>query len=115
MIIDRQLIIAKRKKAEIVAELRKLNFRPFPKVKKAKEAGEEEPAEDDEDEDEPAGSNDDYDYLLGMALWTLTEEKVTNLFRHTWTQLIGKYLYNRSPSSCNSAIIKRRSLTHSSK
>lgn len=77
MIIDKKLIIAKRKKADLVAELRKLEFRPFSKVAKAKAAGEDEAAADDEDKEEEAtGTSSDYDYLLGMAIWSLTEEKV---------------------------------------
>lgn len=35
MIIDKELIVNNRKKADIVAELRKKQFRPFPKVAKA--------------------------------------------------------------------------------
>ena len=83
MIVDKQLVVANRKKADIVAELRRKDFKPFPKVAKAKAAGETEEAQDDEDssEDEGAASNanlnsSDYDYLLGMAIWSLTKEKV---------------------------------------
>lgn len=77
MIIDKKLVIAKRKKADLVNELRKLEFRPFPRVSKAKAAGEDEPAAEDDDEEEAsAGTSNDYDYLLGMALWSLTDEKV---------------------------------------
>ena len=75
MIIDEELVVSKRKKADIVAELRSLKFRPFPKVSKAKEAGEEIAAQEDEDA-ESAGGLSDYDYLLGMAIWSLTQEKV---------------------------------------
>jgi DNA topoisomerase-2 len=74
MIVDKQLIVSNRKKADIVAELRKKSFRPFPKVNKAKAAGEEVPAEEDE-EQEPVGTTD-FDYLLGMPIWSLTKEKV---------------------------------------
>lgn len=73
MIIDGELVVSKRKKVDIVAELRSLKFRPFPKVSKAKEAGEEIDAlEDEEDE----GALSDFDYLLGMPIWALTQEKV---------------------------------------
>ena len=74
MIIDKKLVVSARKKADIVAELRSKNFRPFPKIAKAKEAGET--VEALEDDDEPAGSASDYDYLLGMPIWSLTQEKV---------------------------------------
>jgi DNA topoisomerase II len=75
MIVDKQLIVSNRKKVDIVAELRKKNFRPFPKVSKAKAAGEEIPAEEDE-EQEPVEGATDFDYLLGMPIWSLTKEKV---------------------------------------
>lgn len=74
MIIKKELVVSNKKKADLCTELRKLEFRPFPKVRKAKEAGEEEEAQDDEDE-QPVGASSDYDYLLGMAIWSLTREK----------------------------------------
>ena len=74
MIIDKKLTVSGRKKADIVAELRVKGFRPFPRILKAKEAGEAEDAQDDE-QDSP-GNIGDYDYLLGMAIWSLTQEKV---------------------------------------
>ena len=89
MIIDKELVVSNRRKADIVAELRKKDFRPFPKVAKAKAAGETEAVVEEEDEDEDGGSGgaksgsatglSDYDYLLGMAIWSLTKEKVRGL------------------------------------
>ena len=80
MIIDKELVVANRKKSEIVAELRRKDFRPFPKSPKAASNKEnEEPAEDDGDEATDNGTamaNNDYDYLLSMAIWSLTREKV---------------------------------------
>lgn len=78
MIVDKTLIVSGRKKVDIVADLRKKDFRPFPKIKKAKEAGETEPTVDDEqeDEEEDISSSNDYDYLLNMAISSLTKEKV---------------------------------------
>jgi len=73
MIIDKQLVVSNKKRAVIVSELRQLDFRPFPKVKKALEEGEVEPAEEEEE-----GADSDFDYLLGMAIWSLTAEKVGN-------------------------------------
>ena len=73
MIVDKQLSISNRKKADIVVELRKKEFRPFPKVSKAKASGETEEAVEDEEEQ---GSDSDFDYLLGMPIWSLTKEKV---------------------------------------
>ncbi|KIJ32068.1 hypothetical protein M422DRAFT_185076 [Sphaerobolus stellatus SS14] len=83
MIIKKELVVSGRKKADIVAELRKKDFKPFPKVLKKKtpaelaEANEEDGGDDD---DEAVGSaNSDFDYLLGMAICSLTREKVEKL------------------------------------
>lgn len=79
MIVDKQLVVSNRKKTDIVVDLRKHNFRPFKKVAAAKNAGEnEDAAEDDEKEDEPGEAND-YDYLLGMAIYSLTKERIEKL------------------------------------
>ena len=80
MITKKELVVSGRKKVDIVSELRKKNFRPFPKVKKAKAAGETEDALEDEDADEQeTGSTTDYDYLLGMPIYSLTQEKIQKL------------------------------------
>ena len=78
MIVNKQLSVSNRKKGDIVHELRKLGFRPFPKVSKAKAAGETEEVAPDPDEEEPEeeGTDADFDYLLGMQIWSLTKEKV---------------------------------------
>lgn len=78
MIVDKQLVVSNRKKADIVSELRKKEFRPFPKISKAKAAGEDAPVAEEEEETEELGQDADYDYLLGMAIWSLTREKVKN-------------------------------------
>ena len=75
MIVDKQLVVSNRKKADIVSDLRKHKFRPFPKGKD-KASGETEPAAEEEEEEESGESDTDYDYLLGMAIWSLTKEKV---------------------------------------
>ncbi|TXT08989.1 hypothetical protein VHUM_02463 [Vanrija humicola] len=77
MIIKKELVVANKKKAVIVKELRELKFRPFPKGgKQASSEGENEAALEEE---EDQGSDNDYDYLLGMAIWSLTSEKVNKL------------------------------------
>ncbi|TFK40935.1 DNA topoisomerase [Crucibulum laeve] len=76
MIISKELVVSNRKKAEIVIDLRKHKFRTFPKVATAKVYGETEDAEEDEEE---AGESSDYDYLLGMPIWSLTKEKIEKL------------------------------------
>ncbi|KAH9992512.1 DNA topoisomerase [Russula compacta] len=68
MIISKELVISNRKKADIVEELHQKN----------------EDAEDNDDEAEEAtatGSSTDYDYLLSMAIWSLTKEKIERLLQ----------------------------------
>lgn len=78
MIIDKKLVVSKKKKAALVEELRQLEFRPFGKVAQAKAAGEDEPTvEDEEVEEATKGVSNVYDYLLSMPIWSLTEEKVS--------------------------------------
>ena len=83
MIVDKELSVSNRRKADIVQELRKKQFRPFPKVAKAKAAGETEDVVEEEEEDNeaanPAGNLSDFDYLLGKAIWSLTKEKASLL------------------------------------
>lgn len=82
MIVDKELVISNRKKVDIVVDLKKHKFRPFPKISQAKEAGEEAQALEDEDEPETSTSNaGDYDYLLGMAISSLTREKIEKLLQ----------------------------------
>lgn len=81
MIIDQKLVISKKRKAVLVAELQKLNFDPFPKSQDPSKAGEVEEVVEDEEEsdgDQQVDANS-YDYLLGMPLWSLTQERVERL------------------------------------
>jgi DNA topoisomerase-2 len=82
MIIDGKLVVSKKKKSVLVAELHKLNFTPIPKLSDAKKQGEMEDVveEDEEGEDAAPGAND-FDYLLGMAIWSLTLERVEKLLK----------------------------------
>ena len=73
MIVDKELVVSNRKKADIVADLRKKGFRPFPKVNRA---GETEQVVEADEGDVQEETSADYDYLLGMAIWSLTKEKV---------------------------------------
>jgi len=77
MIISKELVVSNKKKTVIEGELRALKFTPFPKANKKAiaVAGETEQTLDDEDAE--AGQAGDYDYLLGMAIWSLTAEKVS--------------------------------------
>ena len=80
MIVDKQLVVSNRKKADIVADLRNHRFLPFPKSM-ANAAGENEPTVEDEEEPDVDVNESmaDFDYLLGMAIWSLTEEKIAKL------------------------------------
>lgn len=84
MIIDGKLVISKKKKAVLIAELQKLGFAAFPKVQDAAKSGELEPVieeEADDTEEEDSVDASAYDYLLGMALWSLTQERVDKVLR----------------------------------
>ena len=72
MIVNKELVISNRKKVDIIADLRKHKFRPFSKAS-TNTGGEIEPAEEDNEEE---GTQTDFDYLLGMAISSLTKEKV---------------------------------------
>ncbi|KAJ5730374.1 DNA topoisomerase II eukaryotic-type [Penicillium malachiteum] len=84
MIIDGKLVISKKKKAVLISELKDKGFKPFPKVADAAKMGEDEPVveegEDSEDAEVETLSSA-YDYLLGMSMWSLTQERVERLRR----------------------------------
>lgn len=80
MIVNKELSVSGRKKAAIVVDLRKHEFRPFPKVKskgpKSADDAEDGQNPQEEVEVEEEGSDTDFDYLLSMPIWNLTREKV---------------------------------------
>lgn len=81
MIIDGKLVVSRKKKLALVNELKKLNFKAFPKVADAIKEGELAPIADNDDEaeeDVETGANA-YDYLLGMPIWSLTQERIDKL------------------------------------
>ncbi|KAL4737217.1 DNA topoisomerase [Aspergillus similis] len=87
MIIDGELIVSKKKKSVLVKELDNLGFKRFNKTADAAKAGEtEKVVEASEDEDTEAQDDAQdlahaFDYLLGMAIWSLTQERVEKLRR----------------------------------
>lgn len=85
MIIDGKLVVSKKKKSVLVQELSDLGFARFPKVVDAKKAGETEDAMEDDNDDSDdattAAGAGDFDYLLGMAIWSLTQERVDKLIK----------------------------------
>jgi DNA topoisomerase-2 len=89
-IIQGRLVVQNRKRADILDELRRRGYKALTKHKKG-----EKPNEADGDENENAGADDvnaqtspgdttatNYDYLLSMAIWSLTTERVRG-FRPT--------------------------------
>lgn len=78
MIVDKKLGVSGRRKADIVVDLRKFDFKPIPKIAKAKSTDQE---DDEDEEQEEAGADSDFDYLLGMAIWSLTKEKIDKLLQ----------------------------------
>ncbi|KMU90116.1 DNA topoisomerase 2 [Coccidioides immitis H538.4] len=83
MIIDGKLVISKKRKAKLIEELKEKGFKPIPKAVDAAKEGENEPAveEEEESEEDEQLSSDVFDYLLGMPLWSLTQERVEKLLR----------------------------------
>lgn len=79
-IIENKLIVSKKKKPVLVAELRAKKYEAFSKLKDAKKVGEDadvvENTDDPTDED---GGARDFDYLLGLPIWSLTQERVDKL------------------------------------
>lgn len=70
MIIDGKLVVSKKKKKDLVVELKQKHFKPFPKTIDASKEGENEPVlENEEDSDENVETEANaYDYLLGVCI-----------------------------------------------
>lgn len=88
MIIEKTLIVTNRKKVDIIADLERLDFPAFtkdgePVFKPKLEVDEEESEEEDlpEDVEDPRKYKPNYDYLLGMSIWSLTRERYEKLLR----------------------------------
>jgi DNA topoisomerase II len=89
LIIDGKFVVAKRKKAAIIADLRKHGFKAIPRTpRRSSVISDEEKADSDTGGagNEPQSSSlaktigdQDYDYLLSMPLWSLTMERVEKL------------------------------------
>jgi len=72
MIINKELVVSNRKKADILEELRRKEFQPFPKATKA----DTEDVENNDEAEVATGASTDYNYLLSMAVWSLTKERL---------------------------------------
>ncbi|KAL9654530.1 hypothetical protein ABK040_006595 [Willaertia magna] len=86
-VINETLQVRKRKKADLLKELKSKKYTPFPKEKKKvvavgdlNETGTEEEEEEEEENDKDVEDlSNGYNYLLSMPLWSLTLEKVKKL------------------------------------
>ena len=82
-VIEETLQVKKRKKSDILKELKKKGYKPFPKEKKIVAAGDVANEQDEEEEEETDKDveklTNEYNYLLSMPLWSLTLEKVKKL------------------------------------
>ncbi|KAI0564814.1 DNA topoisomerase [Gracilaria domingensis] len=80
MVVNGKLKVAKRKKVDVISDLKRLKFDPIPRGNKKKALEDEEDNEGGDDEsNEPTQDESNYDYLLSMPLWSLTLEKVEQL------------------------------------
>ncbi|KAG0249676.1 DNA topoisomerase 2 [Actinomortierella ambigua] len=109
MIISGELMVQNRKKAAIISDLRLHDFTPANKLDKPHgnlpQAAAPNAEENDGEGGAADGNNDgnggsDYDYLLKMPIWSLTEEKVEQLKKEREGKheelkiLIGKSAYD---------------------
>ncbi|KAK9283698.1 hypothetical protein L1049_011948 [Liquidambar formosana] len=81
-VVKGEIIVSNRKRADLLLELQRKGFTPFPKKTKTVEAvvaGVTDDAEETEENSEKGVRASDYEYLLSMAIGTLTLEKVQEL------------------------------------
>ncbi|KAK4770618.1 hypothetical protein SAY87_031150 [Trapa incisa] len=84
-VVSGEIIVNNKKRADLFLELQQKGFTPFPKKTKTLEAAIAGASEDSEDTEnsENVGSGEgkasDYEYLLSMAIGSLTREKVQEL------------------------------------
>ncbi|OTB06331.1 hypothetical protein M426DRAFT_319063 [Hypoxylon sp. CI-4A] len=79
-IMDGKLVVSRKKKTVIVDELRERKYESFAKAQEKKTKSEEdEEGNDEEDGDVADTAANGYDYLLGMPIWSFTEERLSRL------------------------------------
>lgn len=82
-VVEGEIVVCKRKKAELVNELRERGFIPIHKKKPVESPEDSEETENTEDHAENLASTEthlsDFDYLLSMTIGNLTHEKVKDL------------------------------------
>nr|XP_033326918.1 DNA topoisomerase 2 isoform X1 [Megalopta genalis] len=107
---DGTIVIENKKKKDMIAELVKRNYQSDPvmawKLSQNREEAlenQEEVAENIEDESAPtptALASENFDYLLGMTLWSLTKERKDDLLRQRDEKIAElKRLQSRTPVS----------------
>ena len=71
MMISEEIVVANRKKADLVTDLKAKGFRPLHEIDR-------EASDESLDDGDASGAQDSrgFNYLLGMTLWVLTQEKV---------------------------------------
>eukprot|EP00746_Dinoflagellata_sp_MGD_P162675 gnl/MRDRNA2_/MRDRNA2_90336_c0_seq1.p1 gnl/MRDRNA2_/MRDRNA2_90336_c0~~gnl/MRDRNA2_/MRDRNA2_90336_c0_seq1.p1 ORF type:complete len:1412 (-),score=403.96 gnl/MRDRNA2_/MRDRNA2_90336_c0_seq1:195-4430(-) len=83
MVVKGELELRKRKKADLLKELKDRKFTPWSELEDTSSGVPTDKKKDEDEEeaaaDEGAPEKSDYDYLLGMPLWNLTQEKVDEL------------------------------------
>ena len=102
-VVDNEIIVNNRKRADLFLELRQKNFDPFPKKKKRAEPAAVGALEEEENEESPEAEGaepSDYEYLLAMSIGTLTLEKIQELNAEKQKLVDGvEELKNTSPKS----------------
>ncbi|KAJ4294862.1 DNA topoisomerase 2 [Collariella sp. IMI 366227] len=79
-IIEDKLVVNKKKKVVLCQELRDRKYEAFPpKDDKKTKSSDEELSKDDNEEEEASSGARDYDYLLSMPIWSLTNERLEKL------------------------------------
>jgi DNA topoisomerase-2 len=82
-VIKGELVVAQRKKTELIAQLRRDKYAAFPPDSAKKAADDDDSSSsgggDDDSDSDVEESDADYNYLLSMALWALTHERVAKL------------------------------------
>ncbi|KAL6562734.1 hypothetical protein OROGR_003741 [Orobanche gracilis] len=84
-VVNGEIIVSNRKRADLFNELHHMGFTPFPKKAKSMEpevAGASDNTEETEENETVIGSgvrSSDYEYLISMAIGTLTIERVGSL------------------------------------
>ncbi|CAK7197419.1 DNA topoisomerase 2 [Sporothrix eucalyptigena] len=79
-IMEGKLVVSKKKKAVVVQELRDRKYEAFPKDDNNKGAKSKDDDDNiEEEDDDEGGSVRDYDYLLSMAIYSFTQERLDRL------------------------------------